>query len=66
MNTPYNNGKIEIGKFYQKDNRPSMDEDAVLLQTALIDPETYRKRYLSEVIYVVLVVIALFGCFVFS
>ena len=66
MNIPYNNGKVEIGKYYQKDSRPSMDADAVLLQTAFLDPESYRKRHLSEIIYVFLVVMTLFGYFLFS
>ena len=66
MNIPYNNGKVEIGKYYQKDSRPYMDADAILLQTALIDCDAYRKRYLSEVMYVFLVVMTLFGYFLFS
>jgi len=66
MNTPYNTGKVEIGKFYQKDSRPYMDADAVLLQTAFLDPENYRKRHLSEVLYVLLFVFTLFGYFLFK
>ena len=66
MNIPYNNGKVEIGKYYQKDCRPEMDSDAILLQTAFLVPEGYRKRHLSEVLYVCLVIVTLFGYFLFS
>ena len=36
MNTPYDNGKVKIGIYYQKPLRCEMSKDMELLQSALI------------------------------
>lgn len=68
MNTPYNNGKIKIGQFYQ---RPApvyeVDKDMSLLQTALIgDIKTIKRERMWNVVYVFTLVFGLFGLFLFG
>jgi hypothetical protein len=36
MNTPYNTGKVQIGKYYQKPLNVEQDDDMILLQGYLL------------------------------
>jgi hypothetical protein len=52
MNIPYNNGKISIGKYYQKPAYIEEDYDMLLIQKHLIgDPALLRKEYWANVVY---------------
>lgn len=68
MTVPYDNGKIKIGSNFQPDRRAVMDDpDMLLLQTALIcDTKAIRKEKAMNAIYVAVVVLALFGYFLFT
>jgi hypothetical protein len=68
MRTPYDNGKIKIGSNFNPDTRPPMDDpDMLLLQTALIcDTKAIRREKITTVIYVAVVVLAVFGYFLFN
>ena len=60
MNTPYNTGKVEIGKYYQKPYYVEQDDDMIAIQGWFIgDPRAARRKYWTNFTYVcVLVVIA--------
>ena len=46
MNVPYNNGKIEIGKYYQKPGYVEQDHDMLHLQNYLImSPRRLNLKY---------------------
>lgn len=46
MNTPYNNGKVQIGKYYQPPKYIEQDRDMILIQSYLIqDPKLLRRQY---------------------
>ena len=46
MNTPYNNGKVQIGKYYQPPKYVEQDRDMLLIQSYLIqDPKLLRRQY---------------------
>lgn len=52
MNIPYNNGKISIGKYYQKPAYIEEDRDMLLIQKHLIsDPALLRKEYWATIAY---------------
>lgn len=62
MNTPYNNGKVKIGQFYQ---RPApvydIDKDMLNLQTAMIgDIKAIKKNRLHNLAYAVLLFVSFF------
>lgn len=61
MNTPYNTGKVQIGKYYQKPLNVEQDEDMLAVQGWLIgDPAAARRKYWANFTYIcVLVVIVL-------
>lgn len=62
MNTPYNNGKIQLGKYYQKPVYIEEDSDMLLIQKYLInDPALLKKEYWSNVIYKLFLVAMLLG-----
>ena len=66
MRTPYDNGKVKMGSNYHPDMRPPIDDDMLLLQTALIgDSAAIRRERLTWAIYWTVVVIAgiLMVCF---
>jgi hypothetical protein len=57
MNVPYNNGKVSIGKYYQKPYYVEQDEDMIRLQGFLIgDQKLARQRYWSNFLYTTLLV----------
>jgi putative ubiquitin-RnfH superfamily antitoxin RatB of RatAB toxin-antitoxin module len=60
MNTPYNTGKVQIGKYYQKPLIVEQDDDMIELQSWLIgDPSALRRKYWTNFTYVcVLIVMA--------
>ena len=67
MRTPYDNGKVKIGSNYQPDMRPPIDDDMLLLQTALIgDAKAIRREKALWSIYVAVVVFIAFGAFLFN
>jgi putative ubiquitin-RnfH superfamily antitoxin RatB of RatAB toxin-antitoxin module len=46
VNTPYNNGKVQIGKYYQPPKYIEQDRDMILIQSYLIqDPKLLRRQY---------------------
>ena len=61
MNTPYNTGKVQIGKYYQRPLNVEQDEDMIALQGWLIgDPKAARRMYWTNFTYVC--VLVLVGC----
>jgi hypothetical protein len=58
MNTPYNTGKVEIGKYYQKPLRVEQDDDMIVLQGYLLGKSrTARMERMAKRIYYGLVVV---------
>lgn len=62
MNTPYNNGKVKIGQFYQRPQPVyEEDKDMSLLQTALIgDIGAIKRNRLHNLGYMLLLVVSFF------
>lgn len=57
MNTPYNTGKVQIGKYYQKPLRIEQDADMIELQGYLLGKsKAARMERLAKRIYYGLVV----------
>jgi hypothetical protein len=66
MNTPYNTGKVEIGKYYQKPLRTEQDADMIELQGYLLGKsKTARMDRIAKRLYfgmvIVLIAILLFS-----
>ncbi len=63
MNVPYNTGKVEIGKYYQKPSNVEQDDDMIAIQGWLIgDNKGARQRYWANVVYAItLIVMAVIG-----
>lgn len=60
MNTPYNNGKICIGKYYQKPKYIEQDSDMLIIQGWLIgDNKAARRNRIANISYVLLLACAL-------
>jgi hypothetical protein len=58
MNTPYNTGKVEIGKYYQKPLRIEQDDDMIVLQGYLLGKsKTARMERMAKRIYYGMVVV---------
>ncbi len=56
MNTPYNTGKVEIGKYYQKPLRTEQDADMIQIQGWLIgESKEARMNRIAKRIYMGLV-----------
>jgi hypothetical protein len=52
MNTPYNTGKIQIGKYYQKPLRTEQDADMIELQGYLLGKsKTARLDLIAKRLY---------------
>jgi hypothetical protein len=61
MNTPYNTGKVQIGKYYQKPLRTEQDDDMILLQGYLLGKsKTARMDRITKRLYFGMVI----GCIV--
>lgn len=59
MNIPYNNGKIQIGKYYQKPAYIEQDSDMITIQGWLIgDNKAARMNYWANIIYIAMLVIS--------
>lgn len=59
MNVPYNNGKIQIGKYYQKPQYVEEDSDMLKIQNALIgDRRQARIKFYANVSYCFALVIS--------
>jgi hypothetical protein len=57
MNTPYNTGKIQIGKYYQKPTYVEIDDDMIKVQGWLIgESKEARMNRIAKRIYMTLVV----------
>ena len=55
MNVPYNNGKVSIGKYYQKPQYVEYDDDMLTIQASMIFKRSYfRTQLLWKVGYGVL------------
>jgi hypothetical protein len=66
MNVPYNNGKVQIGKYYQKPQYVEYDQDMLLLQESLVgDVKAIRRNKLYNIIYVAVLVFGMFGIVLF-
>jgi hypothetical protein len=66
MNVPYNNGKVQIGKYYQKPQYVEYDQDMLLLQESLVgDIKAIRRNRLYNIIYVGVLVFGVFGIVLF-
>ena len=58
MNVPYNNGKVQIGKYYQKPYYVEQDDDMIAIQGWLIgDNKRAIQRYWANVVYTVFLVV---------
>ena len=58
MNTPYNTGKVQIGKYYQKPLRVEQDDDMIVLQGYLLGKSrTARMERMAKRIYYGMVVV---------
>jgi hypothetical protein len=65
MNTPYNTGKVEIGKYYQKPLRTEQDADMIELQGYLLGAsKTARIDRIAKRLYFGLVVLCIIGLMV--
>jgi hypothetical protein len=52
MNVPYNNGKVSIGKYYQKPYYVEQDDDMIAIQGWLIgDAKQARIKYWTNFAY---------------
>jgi hypothetical protein len=61
MNIPYNNGKVQIGKYYQKPAYVEQDPDMITIQSWFIgDNKAARRDYWANVTYCCLLVVAIF------
>lgn len=59
MNTPYNTGKVQIGKYYQKPNYVEIDDDMIRVQGWLIgESKEARMDRIAKRIYYGMVVFA--------
>jgi hypothetical protein len=66
MNTPYNTGKVEIGKYYQKPYYVEQDDDMLAIQGWLIgDSKQAKRERIANIIYcwllVAMVFLSIFG-----
>jgi hypothetical protein len=63
MNVPYNTGKVEIGKYYQKPYYVEQDNDMIDIQGWLIgDNKQAKQRYWANLLYAItLFVMAVIG-----
>lgn len=60
MNVPYNNGKIQIGKYYQKPQYVEEDSDMILIQGWLIgDNKAIKREQYANIVYKCLLVVAI-------
>lgn len=51
-NVPYDNGKIKMGIYHERPKYVEYDPDMLLLQSHLIDdPKILRMRYISNMLY---------------
>lgn len=58
MNVPYNTGKVEIGKYYQKPCHVEQDDDMIAIQGWLIgDNKQAKQRYWANVFYAMTLVV---------
>jgi hypothetical protein len=59
MNTPYNTGKVQIGKYYQKPLNVEQDDDMIELQGYLLGKsKTARMERIAKRLYYGMVVVA--------
>ena len=67
MNTPYNTGKVEIGKYYQRPRYVEQDSDMIAIQGWLIgDCKAARRNYWANVAYMVLLAVAVVLCVIYA
>ena len=60
MNTPYNTGKVQIGKYYQKPLRTEQDADMIELQGYLLGKsKAARMERIAKRLYYGLVVLSI-------
>lgn len=59
MNTPYNNGKVQIGKYYQPPKYVEQDSDMIAIQGWFIgDNRAARRQRYAHIAYWALLVTA--------
>lgn len=60
MNIPYNNGKVSIGKYYQKPRYVEQDADMIAIQGWLIgDNKAAKRDWYANVAYCCLLALAI-------
>jgi hypothetical protein len=60
MNVPYNNGKVSIGKYYQKPRYVEQDPDMIAIQGWFLgDNKAARRNYIANLAYIVLLAVSL-------
>jgi hypothetical protein len=60
MNTPYNTGKVQIGKYYQKPLRTEQDADMIELQGYLLGKsKTARMDRVAKRLYFGMVIVCI-------
>lgn len=59
MTIPYNNGKVQIGKYYQPPKYVEQDSDMITIQGWLIgDSKEARRNSIANMLYIVLLVVS--------
>lgn len=59
MNIPYNNGKVQIGKYYQPPQYVEQDPDMIAIQGWFLgDNKAARRNYIANLIYIILLTVA--------
>jgi hypothetical protein len=67
MNVPYNNGKVQIGKYYQKPPYVEQDRDMLEIQGWLIGYNQKAMRdYWANIAYCCLLVVAVILSIIFA
>lgn len=60
MNVPYNTGKVEIGKYYQKPYYVEQDYDMIAIQGWFIgDNKEARRNYKANLLYIATLAVAI-------
>ena len=68
MNVPYKTKTgLEIGKYYQRDNRPEISSDMEIIQSILLGKyESIRRKTVIIYVYFLCITLTIFCLFVFA
>jgi hypothetical protein len=65
MNTPYDNGKVKIGIYYQKPLKCEMSKDMELLQGALLGQQPTFLTRAMNLLYFCTIVVVVLSCIIY-